>query len=148
MCVCEHIQVIPMQKPTVKEQVAQVMAFVRDSHPKWVTYRQVMYRFEVGATKAQELCKTAAEISDCYEYDRGKIRYTGDPEQFNSGHETLEDAFQDSEGDEEPVPIGEAEAHTLAKILTARPTPPEDRGSLKMPKKSKEDWTSNDQPHR
>lgn len=137
-----------MQKISIKQQAAQVMAFARKKHPEPVSFREVMVEFEIGMTKARNLCQLAAEMSDAYEYHRGKLRYTGDPKVFDSGFKNLVDAFQDPEGAEEPVPIGEGEAHVLAKILTARPTPPEDKGFLKMPKKRKEKWTPNDHPYR
>lgn len=129
-----------MQKKDTKQQVAEVIDYVKDKAPEAVSYTTIMLEFNYGITKAQTLCKLIGDNFGQFEYKLGKIRCKEEvlDKEFKQYYD--EKFGPSPAGDEKPVQIGAGEAAKIFKILRARPTSPKDKGELKMPKKSKEKW--------
>lgn len=67
-----------MPKQTIRDQMADVAIFIVARAPKWVTNNLVMAYMNCSATKARELSKALADVSEDFEYQNGDIRFTGD----------------------------------------------------------------------
>ncbi len=136
-----------MLQLTVKQQAARVMAFAKEKAPKVVSYQAIMFEFDIGRSKAMDLCRMAGDISNCYTYDRGKLKYTCESITSDPEFGTFEENFPDGEKDEKSVELGVVESIKIHKIFSAQPAVSKDKGFLKTPRKLKEDWDPNDFPN-